>query len=117
MGVEVEFVPTTWPTLSKDFAANTFDIAMGGVSITLARQLIGSFSTPIMREGEAPISRCGETEKFDTLAEIDEPGVRVVVNPGGTTRNLRGPISRKPPCAFTATTSPSSRRLPRGGPT
>ena len=84
MGVEVEFVPTTWPTLSKDFAANTFDIAMGGVSITLARQLIGSFSTPIMREGKAPIARCGETEKFDTLAEIDEPGVRVVVNPGGT---------------------------------
>jgi cyclohexadienyl dehydratase len=84
MGIEVEFVPTSWPSLSKDFAADTFDIAMGGVSITLARQLIGSFSTPIMREGKAPIARCGETEKFDTLAEIDEPGVRVVVNPGGT---------------------------------
>ena len=84
IGVEVEFVPTSWPTLSKDFAADKFDIAMGGVSITLPRQLIGSFSTPIMREGKAPIARCGEKEKFDTVAEIDEPGVRVVVNPGGT---------------------------------
>jgi cyclohexadienyl dehydratase len=84
MGVEVEFVQTSWPTLSKDFAADMFDIAMGGVSITLARQLIGSFSTPIMREGKAPIARCGETEKFDTITEIDAPNVRVVVNPGGT---------------------------------
>jgi len=34
----------------KDFEADNFDIAMGGVSITLDRQKKGMFSTPIMRE-------------------------------------------------------------------
>src|ERR1700748_528939 len=33
MGVKVEFVQTAWPQLMKDFEADTFDIAMGGISI------------------------------------------------------------------------------------
>ena len=35
LGVKVEFEPTSWPNLMKDFEAGAFDIAMGGVSITL----------------------------------------------------------------------------------
>jgi len=42
-------VPTAWPKLMKDFEADQFDIAMGGVSVTLDRQRKGLFSTPIMR--------------------------------------------------------------------
>src|ERR1043165_6398143 len=57
LGVKVEFVPTSWPQLMKDFEADNFDIAMGGVSITLDRQKKGLFSTPIMREGKTPIAR------------------------------------------------------------
>src|SRR5471030_2862345 len=34
LGVKVEYVQTAWPQLMKDFEANNFDIAMGGVSIT-----------------------------------------------------------------------------------
>lgn len=37
LGVKVEFVPTAWPKLMKDFEADQFDIAMGGVSVTLDR--------------------------------------------------------------------------------
>jgi cyclohexadienyl dehydratase len=70
--------------LMADFEAGSFDIAMGGVSITLERQKKGMFSTPIMREGKTPIARCSDKNKFDTLAEIDKPGTRVIVNPGGT---------------------------------
>jgi cyclohexadienyl dehydratase len=84
LGVKVEYVKTTWPQLAKDFEADDFDIAMGGVSITLDRQKKGFFSTPIMREGKTPIARCSDVDKFQTLAEIDRPGVRVIVNPGGT---------------------------------
>jgi cyclohexadienyl dehydratase len=84
LGVKVEFVPTAWPTLMQDFEANKFDIAMGGVSITLDRQKKGLFSTPVMREGKTPIARCGDKDKYATLAEIDQPSVRVIVNPGGT---------------------------------
>jgi len=84
LGVKVEFVPTAWPQLMKDFEADNFDIAMGGVSITLDRQKKGLFSTPIMREGKTPIARCADKDKYATIADIDKPGTRVIVNPGGT---------------------------------
>ena len=84
LGVKVEFVPTAWPQLTRDFEAQKFDVAMGGVSITLDRQKKGLFSTPIMREGKTPIARCADKDKYATLADIDKPGTRVIVNPGGT---------------------------------
>jgi cyclohexadienyl dehydratase len=84
LGVRVEYVHTAWPQLMKDFEADKFDIAMGGVSITLDRQKKGLFSTPIMREGKTPIARCADKDKYATLADIDKPGTRVIVNPGGT---------------------------------
>jgi cyclohexadienyl dehydratase len=84
LGVKVEYVQTAWPQLAKDFEADKFDIAMGGVSITLDRQKLGPFSAPIMREGKTPIARCTDVAKFGTIAEIDKQGVRVIENPGGT---------------------------------
>jgi len=84
LGVKVDYVRTSWPQLMKDFEADKFDVAMGGVSITLDRQKKGLFSSPIMREGKTPIARCADKEKFDSLADIDKPGTRVIVNPGGT---------------------------------
>ena len=84
LGVKVEYVQTAWPQLMKDFEADNFDIAMGGISITLDRQKKGMFSTPIMREGKTPIARCADKGKYETIAEIDRPGTRVIVNPGGT---------------------------------
>ena len=84
LGVEVAFKPTTWPTLAHDLQMGAFDIAMGGVSVTLDRQKIGFFSQPYLRDGKTPIARCADRSKFETLDEIDRPGVRVIVNPGGT---------------------------------
>jgi len=84
LGVKVEYVPTTWPQLTKDFEADKFDVAMGGISITLDRQKKGFFSAPVMREGKTPIARCADTAKYATLADIDKPGTRIIVNPGGT---------------------------------
>jgi cyclohexadienyl dehydratase len=84
LGVRIEYVHTVWPQMTRDFEADNFDIAMGGVSITLDRQKKGLFSTPIMREGKTPIARCADTAKYGTIAEIDRPGTRVIVNPGGT---------------------------------
>lgn len=84
MGVKVEFVKTSWPTMMKDFEADKFDVVTGGVSITLDRQKKGLFSTPIMREGKTPIARCGDVSKYQTIEQIDKADVRVIVNPGGT---------------------------------
>jgi len=84
LGVKVDYVKTAWPQLMKDFEADNFDIVMGGVSITLDRQKKGLFSSPIMREGKTPIARCADTGKFQAIADIDHPGIRVITNPGGT---------------------------------
>jgi cyclohexadienyl dehydratase len=84
LGVKVEFEATSWPALARDFEAGAFDIAMGGVSVTLERAKKGFFSAPYMREGKTPIARCADKDKFATLAEIDKPDVTVVTNPGGT---------------------------------
>ena len=84
LGVEVQFVATSWPGLMDDLAAGKFDIAMGGISRTLERQKRGFFSIPYHVGGKTPIGRCADRERFSSLAAIDTAGVRVVVNPGGT---------------------------------
>jgi cyclohexadienyl dehydratase len=84
LGVKVEFEATSWPSLGRDFDAGAFDIAMGGVSVTLERARKGFFSAPYLREGKTPIARCQDVDKFQTLARIDRPEVKVIANPGGT---------------------------------
>lgn len=84
LGVKLELVPTTWPSLMKDLGEDRFDIAMGGVSISLERQKKAQFSIPYLRDGKTPITRCENKDRFQTLAQIDQSGVRLIVNPGGT---------------------------------
>lgn len=84
LGVEIRFVKTSWPTLMKDFLEGKYDIGMGGISINLDRQKKAFFSIPYLVDGKTPITRKENVAKFQTLADIDQPGVRVIVNPGGT---------------------------------
>jgi cyclohexadienyl dehydratase len=84
LGVKLEIVKTSWSTLKSDLEANSFDIAMGGITITLDRQKIGLFSRPVFSSGKTPITHCGDEPKYGTIAAIDRPGVHVIVNSGGT---------------------------------
>jgi cyclohexadienyl dehydratase len=82
--VEPRFVQTAWRTLMQDYRNGRFDVAMSGISITPERAAEGAFSIPYHQGGKTAIVRCGTEAHFDTLTEIDQPQVRVVVNPGGT---------------------------------
>ena len=84
MGVKLELVQTAWGSLLPDLAADKFDVGMGGISVSLERQKTAFFSIPVLRTGKTPIARCENQAKFDTLAEIDQPAIRVITNPGGT---------------------------------
>ena len=84
LGVKLEIVPTAWPTLMADLQAQKYDIGMGGISVTLDRAKTAYFSTPVIRTGKTPIARCADQARFTSLAAIDQPGVRVITNPGGT---------------------------------
>jgi cyclohexadienyl dehydratase len=83
LGVRLDVVPTTWANLINDLN-DKCDAAMGGISITLNRAKQAVYSAPYLRDGKAAIVRCADASKFGTLDAIDRPGVRVVVNPGGT---------------------------------
>ncbi len=84
LGAEARFVATTWPTLMDDLAAGRYDIAMSGVSTTEARKRVAAFTRAYHVGGKTPIARCAERDRFSSLAQIDRPGTRVIVNPGGT---------------------------------
>jgi len=83
LGVEAKFVRTSWPKLMDDFV-DKCDLGVGGISITLDRQKRAFFSEPYMVNGKAPITRCENVQKFQTVADIDKPGVTVIENPGGS---------------------------------
>jgi cyclohexadienyl dehydratase len=84
LGVKLEIVPTTWKTLKEGLEADRYDVAMGGVSVTQDRAAVGDFSVPVSHDGKRPIVRCGDKDRYTSVAAIDRPEVRVVVNPGGT---------------------------------
>lgn len=79
-----KYVATTWAKLVDDLAAGRCDVAMGGVSVTLPRAREVAFSEPTREDGKTPIVRCEDKDKYQTLEQIDRPGVTVIVNPGGT---------------------------------
>jgi cyclohexadienyl dehydratase len=83
LAVKLDVVQTTWATMAGDLGTKC-DMAMGGISITLDRAKHALYSIPYLRDGKAAAIRCADRSKYETLADIDQPGVRVVVNPGGT---------------------------------
>ncbi len=83
LGAQAVFVKSAWPTLMKDFIEKC-DVAVGGISVTLERQKTAFFSQAYMVNGKAPITRCENAAKFQTVADIDKPTVTVIENPGGS---------------------------------
>lgn len=88
LDAQPQLVSTSWRGLMSDYQAGRFDVALGGISITPERARLATFSVPYHRGGKTPIVRCGTESRFDTVAEIDRPDVRVVVNPGGTNQQF-----------------------------
>ena len=85
LGVEIAFVRTSWPTLTADVMAKpqTFDFAIGGISITDARRETMLMSEGYLANGKTILCRAAESKRYKNLSDIDKPGVRVMVNPGG----------------------------------
>jgi cyclohexadienyl dehydratase len=84
LGVKLEFVPTTWKEIVTGVVEKRYDVAMGGISKKLNRQMQVFFTIPYLETGKAPITLKENVDKFQTLEQIDREGVTVIVNPGGT---------------------------------
>jgi len=85
MDVTVSYVPTSWPTLTADVQANpqTFDFAICGITITDTRKETMLMSDGYLGNGKTILCRKEDADKYKSLADIDSPEVRVMVNPGG----------------------------------
>lgn len=84
LGVKTQWVKTSWANLLPDVTAGKCDVAVGGISVTTDRQKKVYFSTAYMINGKAPVARCADVAKYQTVADIDKPEVRVIANPGGS---------------------------------
>jgi cyclohexadienyl dehydratase len=84
LGVKLVLVPTSWGSIMDDFVAGKFDIAVGGVTILPPRAEKGLFTAPNYVDGKRPVARCTDRDRFTSIAAINQPDVRVVVNPGAS---------------------------------
>jgi cyclohexadienyl dehydratase len=84
MGVKVEFVPTTWPTLITGLQANQYDIVTTGTSMSVARMKAAAFTIPWGRNAFLPLARKDAADKFKTWDDVNSPNTTVGFNLGTT---------------------------------
>ena len=86
LGVKIEYVPTTWPTLAADCQAGKFDIALCGISRNFAREKVMAMSDAYGEGlfGKTILCRKTDAKKFKSIADLNKPTVRIMINPGGT---------------------------------
>lgn len=110
IGVGIEFVSTSWPTLTADVLAEPqlFDLAIGGITITDTRKETMLMSDGYLANGKTILCRKSESERYKSLADIDKPEVRVMVNPGG----LNEQFARANLTLATITVHPKNEAIP-----
>ena len=83
LGVELEYVETSWPTLMADTLAGKFDLAICGITITDARREQALMSDGYLGNGKTVLCRAEDAGRYTSLSAINRPEVRVMENPGG----------------------------------
>ena len=83
LGVKIEYVKTSWPTLMEDTLAGKFDLAVCGITVTDARKEQALMSAGYLENGKTVLCRAEDAEKYTSLEAINRPEVRVMENPGG----------------------------------
>ena len=83
LGVELQYVETSWPTLMEDTLAGKFDLAICGITVTEARQEQALMSIGYLGNGKTVLCRAEDADKYTSLEAINKPEVRVMENPGG----------------------------------
>ena len=98
LGVEIEYVPTSWPTLTEDTMAGKFDLAICGITITDTRKETMLMSDGYLANGKTILCRADEADRYASLTDINRPEVRVMVNPGGL--NEKFALQNLPDCTL-----------------
>ena len=83
LGVELEYVETSWPTLMEDTKDGRFDLAICGITVTDARKEQALMSEGYLENGKTVLCRIEDAGRYTSLEAINHPEVRVMENPGG----------------------------------
>lgn len=95
LGVNLEYVPTTWKTLQADTLADKFDVAMCGVTVTDARKAVMAMSDTYLTFGKTVLVQKKAEGQFKSLADVNQSTVRVMYNPGGTNEKFAKEMTPK----------------------
>ncbi|RAH97342.1 cyclohexadienyl dehydratase [Acuticoccus sediminis] len=82
IGVEPEFVETTWANFAAGLQSGQFDLSMAGTFATIQRAAAVEFTKPIHYLGYSAIVK-KDDDRFGTLADFNKEGVKIAVVQGG----------------------------------
>lgn len=83
MGVEVEFVPTSWDGIIPALLGGNFDVIISGMSVTPSRNLTVNFTDPYAFSGLAILANAEMTEGM-SLEDYNSPDVIFAARRGAT---------------------------------
>lgn len=84
MDVELELVPTRWSGIIPALLTGKFDIIIGGMGITPARNLKVNFSDPYEYSGMSILANRRLADGYSSMADFNTPEVEIVARIGTT---------------------------------
>lgn len=83
MGVEVEFIPTSWDGIIPALLGGNFDVIISGMSSTASRNLTVNFTDPYAFSGLAILANTSMTEGM-ALEDYNDPSITFAARRGAT---------------------------------
>jgi polar amino acid transport system substrate-binding protein len=83
MEVEAEFVPTAWSGIIPALIAGKFDVIIGGMSITPARNLTVNFTIPYAHSGQQMVANKALADGFE-VEDFNSADVTIACRRGAT---------------------------------
>ncbi|TXH40695.1 MAG: transporter substrate-binding domain-containing protein [Burkholderiaceae bacterium] len=82
LGVDVDFVPSSWGHVIGDLASRQCDLIASGLWMTVQRALVVNFTAPTVHDGVYLVASQAKAPGKTSLADFDQPGMAVAVYAG-----------------------------------
>jgi polar amino acid transport system substrate-binding protein len=82
LGVDLEFVQTSWPQVVPDLLGRQFDLVISGLWVTMPRALVVNFTQPTAVEGIHLVASQKLAPTWNRSGDFNKPEVRIAVDAG-----------------------------------